>query len=80
MLILQVVLFRIYPLMFALALLKRSDQRLDRNTLRAPFFSQCYLGALFALLATVATILARAKSTELQIGASSSCLPLASGA
>ncbi|RJF85652.1 hypothetical protein [Sphingomonas cavernae] len=67
LLILQVVLFSIYPLMFALGLLKRSDQPLDRKTLRAPFFSQCYLGALFALLLTIASIMLRAKMIEIQV-------------
>jgi hypothetical protein len=41
--------FSVYPLMFAIAAVKRGKQDLDRNTLRPPFFSQCYLGALFAL-------------------------------
>jgi hypothetical protein len=67
LLILQLVLFSIYPLMFAVGLLKRSNILLDRKSLRAPFFSQCYLGALFALLVTVASILIRAVSTKLQI-------------
>jgi hypothetical protein len=61
LLILRSILFSIYPLTFAVGLLKRSDQQLDTVTLRAPFFSQCYIGALFAFLISVATIIGRAK-------------------
>lgn len=61
------VIFSIYPLMFAVALLKRSDQALDRNTLRQPFFSQCYLGALLALLFSIVSFLVRAKPVEAQV-------------
>jgi hypothetical protein len=67
MLMLRAILFSIFPLTYAVALLKRSDQTLDRKNLRAPFFSQCYLGALFALLISIATIMTRAKSVEPQV-------------
>lgn len=61
LLILRSILFSIYPLMFAVGMLKHSDKPLDRTTLRAPFFSQCYLGALLVLLVSVAAIMLRAK-------------------
>jgi hypothetical protein len=61
LLILRSMLFSIYPLVFAVGLLKRSGQPLDTITLRPPFFSQCYLGALFAFLVSVTTIIGRAK-------------------
>jgi hypothetical protein len=67
LLILRSILFSIYPLMFAVGLLKRSGKPLDRKTLRAPFFSQCYLGALFALIVSISTILIRAKSENMFI-------------
>jgi hypothetical protein len=70
LLMLRSILFSIYPLTFAVGLLKRSDRQLDRNTLRAPFFSQCYLGGLLAFLVSVATIISRAKFPDAQwIGA-----------
>ncbi len=68
LLLLRSVLFSLYPLMFAVGLLKRSDKPLDRKTLRAPFFSQCYLGGLLASLVSASIVLGRAKSTQLQIG------------
>lgn len=60
LLLLRAVLFSIYPLVFAVGLLKRSEKPLDTITLRAPFFSQCYLGALYALLISLSTIVGRA--------------------
>lgn len=61
LLVLRSILFSIYPLTFAVGLLKRSDQQLDTITLRAPFFSQCYTGALFAFLISMITIFGRSK-------------------
>jgi hypothetical protein len=61
LLFLRCILFSIYPLSFANALVRRSEQGLDRNTLRGPFFSQCYLAGLFALLVSIGTILGRQK-------------------
>lgn len=59
LLILRSILFSIYPLIFATGLLKRNGSSLDTITLRAPFFSQCYLGALFALFLSLSTIIAQ---------------------
>lgn len=65
LLFLRCILFSIYPLTFASALVSRSEKGLDRNTLRGPFFSQCYLAGFFALLVSVATILAQLKQSWL---------------
>jgi len=65
LLIFRVIVSSIYPLIFATGLLKRSDRRLDRNTLRAPFFSQCYLAALFTLVLSLSTLLIR--STDIRV-------------
>lgn len=67
LIILQTILFSIYPLIFAVGLLKRTQAALDRKTLRGPFFSQCYLGAVFAVFATGATIMIRNDSEKIQI-------------
>lgn len=67
-LMLRCILFSIYPLTFATALINRSDQQLDRKTLRAPFFSQCYLGGLFVLLASAATIMGKDSSASIALG------------
>jgi hypothetical protein len=61
MLLFRSVTFSIFPLMFAVAAVNRSEQDLDRSTLRRPFFSQCYLAALFALVISLL-------STALAIG------------
>ncbi len=66
LLILRCILFSIYPLIFASALLHRSGKAVDRKNLREPFFSQCYLGGFFALAVSTATVMAQFKSTTLQ--------------
>ncbi|MFD1765352.1 hypothetical protein ACFSAG_00675 [Sphingorhabdus buctiana] len=66
LLILRSVLFSIYPLVFAVGMLKRTGTALDTISLRAPFFSQCYVGAVFALLMSIATILFRSGMETMQ--------------
>lgn len=51
----NLILFRavaisLFPLAMSVQLLKRRGQTLDRETMRAPFYSQCYITAPFALL------------------------------
>jgi hypothetical protein len=48
LLIFRAFLFSIFPLLMAVRLLKRAGLALDRETLKAPFYSQCYVAALFA--------------------------------
>ncbi len=67
LLILRSILFAIYPLMFAMRRLKRQKLPLDRETLRKPFFAQCYIAAPAALAIGIGAILARAHSLEAQI-------------
>ena len=63
------IIFSIYPMMYAVAAVKRSNQELDRNSLKPPFFSQCYLGALFALLVSAATVFFSFESLNLKYAA-----------
>ena len=49
LLILRAIAFSVAPLMFAVALLQGLGKTVDRAKLRAPFFSQCYVAAPFAL-------------------------------
>ena len=56
---LRALLFSIFPLVAATTLLGRRKHVLDRTALRGPFFSQCYLTAPFALVVSVAGVLAR---------------------
>ena len=55
-LLLRCVVYGLYPLIFAGALLRRLDVALDRDSLRAPFFAQCYVTAPFALGFSIAAI------------------------
>jgi len=48
LLIFRAFLFSIFPLLMAVRLLKRAGLPLDRETLKAPFYSQCYVAAPFA--------------------------------
>ena len=57
LLILRSILFSIFALVAATTLIKRRQRALDRATLRAPFFTQCYLTAPFALAVSVAATL-----------------------
>ncbi len=57
LLALRAITFSVFPIMFALAALRHLGRTIDRDRLRAPFFSQCYVAAPFALglgLASVA--------------------------
>ncbi len=48
-LILRVVVFAAFPLFLAARLVRRGKTRLDRGSLRQPFYEQCYPAAVFAL-------------------------------
>ncbi|WPE19026.1 permease [Shinella zoogloeoides] len=48
LLIFRAFLFSIFPLLMAVQLLRRAGLALDRETLKAPFYSQCYVAAPFA--------------------------------
>ncbi|ABQ66788.1 hypothetical protein HY78_25990 [Rhizorhabdus wittichii DC-6] len=61
LLLLRFVLFSIYPLMFAARRLKAQGLPLDRETLRQPFFAQCYIAGPAALILGIAAILVRAQ-------------------
>lgn len=48
------VVFSVFPLMMAVSLLRHRAIKLTRNSLRPPFFSQCYVAAPFALMVGLA--------------------------
>lgn len=48
LLIARGVVFGIYPLCMAVTLLRHRSAKITRNSLRPPFFSQCYVAAPFA--------------------------------
>jgi hypothetical protein len=59
LLIFRAVSYSIFPLLMALALLRKAGTPLNRKTLKPPFYSQCYVAAPFAFGVNVATILLR---------------------
>lgn len=54
LLIARGVVFGIYPLCMAVAMLRQQSVRITRNSLRPPFFSQCYVAAPFAFMVGLA--------------------------
>ena len=64
LLILCSILFSIYPLIFAVGLLKRTGGTLERNTLRVLFFGQCDLAGPFAIFISVSLLMMRAQSLQ----------------
>lgn len=58
----------IYPMVYAVGMVKRSVVDLDRKTLREPFFSQCYLAGLFSIIVSAAGIMMRLPHREWQFG------------
>jgi hypothetical protein len=59
LLMLRVIAFSIVPLMFAVALLNGLGQKVDREKLRGPFYSQCYVAAPFALAFGLSSVAVR---------------------
>jgi len=57
LLALRVLVFSLLPLAFSLRLLAGLGHRLDRETLRAPFFAQCFVAAPVAMIAGLAQAL-----------------------
>lgn len=60
LLMLRALLFAIIPVTIAAIVLGLQRKGLDRETLRSPFYSQCYIVVPFALLASVGSNVARA--------------------
>lgn len=54
LLIFRAILFSLFPLLMSVRLLRRRKIAIDRETLRPPFYSQCYVAAPFALGISVA--------------------------
>ncbi|MDK2767641.1 MAG: hypothetical protein KYX69_07970 [Sphingomonas sp.] len=55
--ILRLVVFSVFPLMFAVRLVRAQRKRLTRESLRPAFYAQCYAAAPFALLIGIGTLL-----------------------
>jgi hypothetical protein len=59
LLIVRALVTAIVPLVIALVAMRASQTPLDRNTLRKPFFSQCFLATPFAFVFSLSTIIGR---------------------
>jgi hypothetical protein len=59
LLILRALVTAIIPLVIALIAMRAQAQPLDRNTLRQPFFSQCFLATPFAFAVSMVTVISR---------------------
>lgn len=67
LLIFRAFLFSIFPLLMAVRLLGRSGAGLDRETLKPPFYSQCYVAAPFAFGVSAGANFARTGERELVV-------------
>lgn len=52
----RAVMFSLHPLVFAWAWLKLSGRKIDRDTLRPPFFAQCYLAGATSILVSLGSM------------------------
>ena len=68
LLILRSILFAIYPLFFASNRLRREHRALTRDTLRGPFYAQCYIAAPAALGFGIGSMLGRSHTVAIAAG------------
>jgi hypothetical protein len=54
LMVFHALIFSVHPLLYAAVLLRCMNHKLDRESLRAPFFAQCYLAGATALLISLA--------------------------
>ena len=57
LILLRIVLYSLFPVMMATRLVRARGLQVDRATLRAPFYSQCYVAAVLAMMLGTAVIL-----------------------
>ena len=70
-------MFSIFPLIMATRLVRKQRIGLTRDTLRPPFYSQCYVAAPFVLtLSLAATLMATHRAWALPAGAAIMVLAL----
>jgi len=57
LIILRIVMYSLFPVMMATRLVRAKRLQVNRDTLRAPFYSQCYVAAVLAMTLGTAVIL-----------------------
>jgi hypothetical protein len=55
LLIFRAIIFSLFPLMMACALLRQQKVPIDRNSLRRPFYVQCFLASPYVILVSAAS-------------------------
>ena len=63
LIILRIATYSLFPVLLATRLLRARKAEVNRETLRAPFYSQCYVAALLAILLGTSEILIRLAHT-----------------
>jgi hypothetical protein len=58
LIVLRVAMFSLFPLIMAVRMIRLQGRALDRDSLKPPFYSQCYVAAPFALVLGLAGALA----------------------
>lgn len=59
LIILRIVMYSLFPVMMATRMVRAQGLQVDRTTLRAPFYSQCYVAAVLAMMLGGAVILVK---------------------
>ena len=67
LLVFRSIAYCLFPVFMANGLMRRLHQPVDRNTLRRPFYIQCFFTAPFILLTSVAGILIQWNVVEVQL-------------
>ena len=57
LIILRIVMYSLFPVMMATRMVRAQKLQVNRDTLRAPFYSQCYVAAVLAIMFGSAVIL-----------------------
>lgn len=70
LLVFRALMFSLSPLLFAWVSLKLAGRKIDRDTLRAPFFAQCYLSGATSIVVSVAALGVRDPRLWTTVGAS----------
>ncbi|WP_336968869.1 hypothetical protein [Sphingobium aromaticiconvertens] len=59
LLLLRLIVFSVFPIIFATRLVRARHDPLDRATLKAPFYAQCFLVAPFSLALSIGSVFMR---------------------
>ncbi len=59
--------FALFPLVTSVGLIRRKGIALDRNSLKGPFYQQCYFGGTYGLVASTASAMSRHALEPMQL-------------